>query len=186
MSISFRFHPEKAIEAAAMLLKLHGKPMKYIGLLKMLYIADRIALERMDQPITGDKGYSLDWGLVPSNVYNLIKGNSVDNALPLWQKYISKNDDGYTVSLKASPPNDYVSEKAQQIIKEVYEKYGHLNPFDLAMLTHDFPEWEDPHGSSIPVNVDNVLRYMNKPEEEIEAIRQEAAREAYLDMVLAA
>jgi len=29
MTIKFRFHPEKAVEAAAILLKLHGKPMKY-------------------------------------------------------------------------------------------------------------------------------------------------------------
>ncbi|MEH2372401.1 MAG: type II toxin-antitoxin system antitoxin SocA domain-containing protein [Nostoc sp.] len=55
MLIQFRFHPEKAVEAAALLLKLHGKPMKYLGLLKMLYIADRVALKRMEQPITGDR-----------------------------------------------------------------------------------------------------------------------------------
>jgi hypothetical protein len=53
MTIKFRFHPEKTVEAAAILLKLHGKPMKYLGLLKMLYIADRLALKTMDQPITG-------------------------------------------------------------------------------------------------------------------------------------
>jgi hypothetical protein len=39
MPIQFRFHPEKAVEAAAILMKLHGKPMKYLGLLKMLYIS---------------------------------------------------------------------------------------------------------------------------------------------------
>jgi hypothetical protein len=44
MATLFRFHPQKAVEAAAMFLKLHSKPMKYLGLLKMLYyIADRIA-----------------------------------------------------------------------------------------------------------------------------------------------
>jgi hypothetical protein len=60
MAIHFRFDPEKTVEAAAMLLKLHGKPMKYLGLLKMLYIADRIALQRMEQPITGDHYVSMD------------------------------------------------------------------------------------------------------------------------------
>lgn len=38
MEISFPFNSEKTVEAAAMFLKLHGKPMKYIALLKMLYI----------------------------------------------------------------------------------------------------------------------------------------------------
>ena len=83
MSISFRFHPEKAVEAAAMLLKLHGKPMKYLGLLKMLYIADRLALKLMEQPITGDRYVSMDYGPVLSGVYDLIKGKPVDDALPI-------------------------------------------------------------------------------------------------------
>lgn len=61
MAIQFQFHPEKAVEAAALLLKLHGKPMKYLGLLKMLYIADRIALERLEQPITGDQYVSMNY-----------------------------------------------------------------------------------------------------------------------------
>ena len=95
MSIQFRFHPEKAVEAAAMLLKLHGKPMKYLGLLKMLYIADRLALERMEQPITGDHYVSMDYGPVLSGVYNLIKGKPVDNALPLWSKFISHHNENY-------------------------------------------------------------------------------------------
>ncbi len=30
MPIQFRFHPEKVVEAAATLLKLHGKPMRYL------------------------------------------------------------------------------------------------------------------------------------------------------------
>ncbi len=72
MTIKFRFHPEKAVEAAAILLKLHGKPMKYLGLLKMLYIADRLALKTMDQPITGDRYVSMDYGPVLSGVYDLI------------------------------------------------------------------------------------------------------------------
>ncbi|MFO0142462.1 MAG: Panacea domain-containing protein, partial [Aphanizomenon sp.] len=66
MPIQFRFHPEKAVEAAAILIKLHGKPIKYLGLLKMLYIADRIALERIEQPITGDHYVSMKYGPVLS------------------------------------------------------------------------------------------------------------------------
>ena len=55
MQVQFWFNPQKTIEAAALLLKLNdNKPMKYWGLLKMLYLADRTALQKMDLPITGD------------------------------------------------------------------------------------------------------------------------------------
>ena len=69
-SIQFTFHIEKAIQASALLLKLKGGRMKYIGLLKMLYIADRIALERLEMPITGDCYFSMKYGPVLSKVYD--------------------------------------------------------------------------------------------------------------------
>ena len=187
MSITFKLHPQKAVEAAAMFLKLHGKPMKYLGLLKMLYIADRIALERMEQPITGDSAYSMKFGPVLSGVYDLIKGKSVDEALPVWKTFISDRDQDFNVSLIQVPENDYLCELAQEIIQEVYKKFGHLDPFDVAEWTHGLPEWQKPPlDSRIPIIVDDVLQYMHKTNQDITAIRQEAAREAYLDRMLTA
>lgn len=183
MGIEFRFHPEKAVQAAAILLKLHGKPMKYIGLLKMLYIADRIALKRMEQPITGDKYVSMNYGPVLSGVYDLIKGNPVDNALPLWSEFISPcgGKKSCDVSLLKDPGNEELCEEDEEILKQVYQIFGHLDPFLVAEWTHGLPEWQDPHGSMIPIYVEDVLQYMDKTEQEIEKIREEAGREAYLD-----
>jgi uncharacterized phage-associated protein len=183
MSIQFRFHPEKAVEAAAVLLKLHGKPMKYLGLLKMLYIADRIALDRMEQPITGDHYISMDYGPVLSDVYDLIKGKSVDDALPLWDQFISPRNE-HCVSLSADPGNDELCEEEEEIIREVYQAFGHLDPFHVTEWTHDLPEWSDPHGSAIPIAVEDILRNMGKSDEEIGEIQQAVLREAYLDRVL--
>ncbi len=81
------------------------KSLKYLGLLKMLYIADRLALKTMDQPITGDRYVSMDYGPVLSGVYDLIKGQPVDSALPLWSKYISPQDSNY-VDLLQYPGNE--------------------------------------------------------------------------------
>jgi uncharacterized phage-associated protein len=187
MSVVFRFHPQKAVEAAAMFLKLHGKPMKYLGLLKMLYIADRIALERMEQPITGDSAYSMKFGPVLSGVYDLIKGKNINDALPLWSEYISGRDQDFNVSLIQEPQNDYLCELAQEIIIEVYKQFGHLDPFEVAEWTHGLPEWQKPpENSCIPIVVDDILKFLNKTDEDIAEIRQIEAREAYLDRVLAA
>jgi hypothetical protein len=150
------------------------------------YIADRIALERIEQTITGDCYFSMDYGPVLSGVYDLIKGKSVDGALPLWKKFISVRDVNHNVYLLADPSTDDLCEEEEEIIHEVYQTFGHLNPFDVAEWTHDLPEWKDPDGSRIPIVVDDVLRFMGKTIEEIAAIRQEAAREAYLDEVLSA
>lgn len=183
MSIQFRFHPEKAVEAAAVLLKLHGKPMKYLGLLKMLYIADRLALQRIEQPITGDHYISMDYGPVLSGVYDLIKGQPVDDALPLWSKFISSRS-SHQVYLLDDPGDGELSEEEEAILKRVYELCGNLNPFDVAEWTHNLPEWKNPHGSMIPILVEDVLRYLGKTDEEIEEIQRESSREACLDGAL--
>ncbi len=185
MSIQFRFHPEKAIEAAAVLLKLHGKPMKYLGLLKMLYIADRIALTRIEQPITGDRYVSMNYGPVLSGVYDLIKRKPIDNALPLWSNFIAKDEhDENLVSLLNDPGNAELCEEEEEIIQQVYQDFGHLDPFQVAEWTHDLPEWQDPHGSAIPISVEEILKNVGKSDEEIGEIQQLAIREAYLDEVL--
>jgi uncharacterized phage-associated protein len=171
MPIQFRFHPEKAVEAAAILMKLHGKPMKYLGLLKMLYIADRIALERIEQPITGDHYVSMKYGPVLSGVYDLIKRKPVDDALPLWSEYISPGDKNFVYLVK-DPGNDELCEEEEDILQEVYQTFGHLNPFHVAEWTHDLPEWKGSHHYSIPISVEEILRQVGKSEEEIGKISQ--------------
>jgi len=180
MTIQFQFSPEKAVEAAAILLKLHGGPMKYLGLLKMLYIVDRVALERMEQPITGDCYVSMDYGPVLSCVYDLIKGKTVGNALALWSVSIASCPKKQ-VYLRNDPGKQHLCEAEEEILEEVYQKFGHVDPFEVADWTHGLPEWKNPHGLMIPIAVNDVLHYLGKTDLEIQAIAEEAAREAYLN-----
>jgi uncharacterized phage-associated protein len=184
MSIEYQLHPMKAVEAAAMFLRLHGKPMQYMGLLKLLYMADRIALMRMEQPITGDRYSSMKFGPVLSSIYDLIKGKQVNGALPIWDRFISRS--GYEVSLKGNPGSEELCEEEEDIISEVYQSCGHYDGFVLADLTHDFPEWQKPipESSAIPLPVESILKSVGKSDREIEEIQKEAARERYLDGVL--
>lgn len=183
MSIEFRFHPEKTVEAAALLLKYHGEPIKYLGLLKMLYIADRVALAQMEQPITGDHYVSMDYGPVLSGVYDLIKGQPVGDALPLWSKFISSREENY-ISLLGDPGDGELCEEEEEILRQVYETFGQLDPFEVAEWTHDLPEWKDPEGSAIPIVVEEILKNLGKSDAEIVRIQEDTMREAYLDEIL--
>lgn len=120
MSIQFQFHTEKAVEATAFLLKLHHcSPVKYLDVLKMLYIADRIALQCIEQPITGDSYVSMDYGPVLSSVYDLIKGKLGGEALSLWSKFISPRN-SHCISLIEDPGNDNLCEEEEEILRAVY------------------------------------------------------------------
>ncbi|MDB9463665.1 type II toxin-antitoxin system antitoxin SocA domain-containing protein, partial [Dolichospermum circinale] len=99
-------------------------------------------------------------------------------------EYISPGDKNFLVYLVKDPGNDELCEEEEEILQEVYQTFGHLDPFQVAEWTHDLPEWKDPHGSAIPILVEDILKNVGKSEEEIEEIRQIALREAYLDEVL--
>ncbi|MBT9317879.1 Panacea domain-containing protein [Leptothoe spongobia] len=183
MSIKFKFHPAKAVEAAALLLKQHGKPMQYLGLLKMLYIADRVALAQMEQPITGDHYVSMAYGPVLSGVYALIEGRPVDDAFTLWSKFIAPYADN-CVSLLDDPGDGELCEEEEEILQQVYDTFGHLDPYEVAEWTHDLPEWRDPKGSVEPIVVEEILKNLGKSDAEIVRIQTDVMRETYLDEIL--
>lgn len=184
--IRFRFNALKTVQVAALFLKLHGGTMKYLGLLKLLYLADRVALRRLNRPLSGDKYYSMEFGPVMSITYDLIKNKPIPKAIDIWKKYILTKDrtSNFTVELFSNPGDDELSEEEEEIITEVYKKCGNYDRFDLAELTHSLPEWQDPGKSSIPIDIEGLLKYLKKTEEEIINIKDIIAREEYLDKIL--
>ena len=48
--------------------------------------------------------------------------------------------------------------------------FRQLQPVALVEETHRFAEWRDPHGSSLPISVREILQALGEPEEEIDAI----------------
>lgn len=167
------FNERKATEAAAHLLTLRGGQMHYLKLLKLLYIADREALQRWGIPISHDNYASMDHGPVLSQTYNLIR----DGGSRFWSEHISAPFGDYEIALTLKPETQKLSPIEEKLLDEIYAQYGHSNRWDLVDKTHAFPEWQNPHGSSIPISLKEVLQGLGEPEEEIEAIMAELGYE---------
>ena len=182
--MEFKYNPLKTVQAAGLFLKLNKQTMNYMKLIKLLYLADRIALDKMGATITGDNYVSMKLGPVLSKLYDLIKnGHKQDKDNP-WFKYISHPQD-YCVRLSDEPGNDDLCEEEENIIKKVYETYGNIDKWELSNLTHFFPEWQEPHGSSIPITIEAILSKLGKTKDDIKAIKENIIRENHFDMLLA-
>ncbi len=181
--MEFNYDPLKTVQAAALFLKLNRQPMEYMKLIKLLYIADRTALDRMDSTITGDKYVSMDHGPVLSKVYDLINHGPLYNKDNPWFKYISSPYQ-YCVELCADPGKGGLCEEEEEIIEGVYKIFGHINVWELSNLTHFIPEWQDPHGSAIPIHIEDMFRKLGKTEDDIKSLRKDILRENYFDMLL--
>jgi uncharacterized phage-associated protein len=173
--MSSPFNEQKATEAAVRLLHLRGGRMHYLKLLKLLYIADREALHRWGIPISHDNYVSMDHGPVLSQTYNLIR----DGGSRFWSEHISAPFDDYEIRLTGEPPHVMkLSVAEERLLDEIFERYGQLNRWDLVDETHKFPEWKDPRGSSLPIDVRDILLALGEPEEEIEATVAELEHES--------
>jgi uncharacterized phage-associated protein len=177
--MSIRFREDRATQAAALLLRLRGHPMSYLKLLKLLYLADRQALLSLGRPITHDRFVSMQYGPVLSHTLDLISTEPEPDAWSYWHTYISAPRD-WEVSLLTDAPVDQLSRAEEGILHQVFDKFGHWGRWELVDYTHSLPEYEDSHGSSIPIPIHRLLVAGGKTEDDAAAIVR--ALEAEEDM----
>lgn len=135
-----------------------------------MYLADREALLRWGIPVTTDRYVSMDHGPVVSNTYALIVE---DMPKPVWAEFISPPLGEYEVELLKEAPVDRLSRAEEKLIREIFEKYGHWNRWNLVGYLHSLPEWKNPHGSAIPISIREILKAGGENEEEIRAVVKE-------------
>ena len=151
-------------------------------LIKLLYLADRKALESWGRPITTDNYVSMKRAPVLSKVLNLIRRGPEANTVSPWGQIIS-NPRNYAVSLLSGevPPDDELSQAELDLIGKVFAEHGLKSSRSLVNFVHKLPEWEDPDTSSIPIEYADILRALDKDDEEISQIESELAATSRLD-----
>lgn len=176
--MAIRYREDKATQAAALLIKLEDGEMNYMKLLKLLYLADRASLLQWGRPITFDSYFSMDDGPVLSFTYNKI-GSPQDPVTPsYWHRHISKRMN-YQVALIGEAPNGSLSPAEETLLDEVYSQHRDKDEWQLVEYTHDLPEWHDPHGSSLLIDISDILRTGISSEEEIQEIKDALEAESF-------
>lgn len=170
-----KFDEKKTTQLAALLLtqRSGAKRMHYIKLIKLLYLIDREALLRWGRPITYDNYVSMDKGPVLSRTLDLVTEEPMPGQESYWLKYISEPSN-YEVELKRDPGQKELSDAEIELAKKVIEKFGKMDRWQLIdFVMHQLPEWEDPHGSAIPIEYKDILRAGGKTPQEMTAILDE-------------
>ena len=176
LGIELRFREEKATQAAARLLLKAGGHMTHLLLLKLLYLADREGLRRYGRPVVGDQYFSMDHGPILSRVFDLVKDTKRGKA-SYWSQHIGCARGVYVV-LVGDPGQGELSRADIELLDAAFETYGGIDQWMLVDLLHQIlPEWRDPQGSSLPIPVEDILRALGKPEDQILAIQEQTREE---------
>jgi uncharacterized phage-associated protein len=166
------FDIKKAVAAAAYLIERQGGTEDMYTLLKKLYYADRIALVKWGQSITGDKLVSMDKGPIVSKIYDLLKDQGTETNLISWKDVISR-ETNYKIILRKNADLGVLSEREMEALEESRNRINKIRGSIGAWLVKNCPECEHPEGTSTSIDPAKILRLAGKTEEQIREIEEE-------------
>ena len=170
--IRLRFNEEKATQVAGKLLTLGGGSMAYLKLIKLLYFIDREAILRWGRTVTTDRFVSMPQGPVVSRIYDLICSGPEEGVNSPWHSHI-RQARHYDVEIFEPTGDEELSRAEERLIEEIFARDGAKSKWVLRDMSHELPEWQDPSGSSLPLEIEDILRAEGRTEHEVTAILSE-------------
>lgn len=134
------FNREKALEAVLFIAEQLPRPTMH-SIAKMLYLSDKLHLEEYGRLICGDRYIAMEYGPVPSAIYDMMKvpagRASID---PDVDELVMEAFDiahGRDVVPKRAPDVSLLSESEIECIRETIQEHGRKSFGTLTDLTHD-------------------------------------------------
>lgn len=121
-------------------------------------------------------------GPVLSTTLDLINDGPDDNSDSPWGKLIVRARDPYCVTLASNDfSTDELSEVEEELIGQIYQKFGHMNRYALGRLLHEIlPEWRDHNGSALPIEYRDILAAAKQSHQQIAEVEAEIESIAFV------
>jgi uncharacterized phage-associated protein len=128
-SITFEFDQTKAIETILYLARRISGADIY-GICKLLYLSDKVSLEKYGRFVFGESYCAMKEGATPSYTYDLLKGisQSPTNELRV---------DGVKIVALREANSDYFSKSDLECLDLIINKYGNVSNSVRAKDAHD-------------------------------------------------
>lgn len=149
-------------------------------IIKLLYLAERLAIQRWGSSLTWDDFYSMKNGPVPSCTLNLVNGE-MDTSY--WDQFISDKSNRQ-IQLKQTPDYLELSRAEMKLLDEVFEEHGHKDRFALSEETHSFKEWHNLVQGREYIRPEAIMSAVGHSPERIEQIKNDWEAEAYAIEIL--
>jgi uncharacterized phage-associated protein len=175
--MNFRFNLGKATEAACLFLERGGGQMSIMKLVKLLYLLDRLSLDRRGAPVVGGDYLSMRNGPVTSEVLDLVNaGRLMGERDQRWEQCISDRTN-HEVKLE-------LSDAEVGLLDEIWGEHGGKNHWQLVEWCHSHcKEWTPVTNGCAPIAVEQVGFALGKSSAQVNRLRQEAIELNQLDEI---
>jgi uncharacterized phage-associated protein len=155
-------------------------------LVKLVYLLDRLSIQRRSIPVVGGTYLSMRNGPVTSELLDLINAGSLWGVTQCnWEKFIG-NRQNHEVSLIEKPACQNLAEAELALIDEVYREHGAKNQWQLRDWCHEHcAEWTLLEEGRDRISVERLAEAVGKSGEQIRHLAESAAELNLLDAAFA-
>jgi len=162
MAIRFNMNVQKAVECVLWIIQ-NGESNMY-NIWKILFAAEKYHLNKYGRPITGDTYVAMEFGTVPSWLYDAAK---------MKRGGIGFYKDGNSLLPERAPIMDYFSNSDIEALASGFKEYAGLDFAMVKSKNHDEPAWKKNYkpGYAIAMPFEDII--------EEEWLREELAEFGY-------
>jgi len=137
------FKYQKAVQLLVFFAAQANGTINKMKAIKLVWLSDRLHLRKYGRTITGDEYFAMPYGPVASSTRDLLQNTgqlSQEEA-----EYISTYLGGFTqynYNAVQAIDQEVLSATDLEVIRLIYDQYGHYDHFKLSEHSHAFPEWK--------------------------------------------
>ena len=185
-NMNFTFNAAKATDTACRLIEKEGQTINILKLVKLVYLLDRLSIQRRGVPVVGGAYVSMRNGPVTSELLDLINAGSLwGSPTGDWEKLISDRQN-HEVSLIEKPAYQNLAEAELGLIDEIYREHGTKTQWQLCDWCHEHcAEWTPLDLGHARIPVERLAEAVGKTEDQIRHLAEGAAELNVLDAAFA-
>ncbi|MEO0485146.1 MAG: Panacea domain-containing protein [Pseudomonadota bacterium] len=155
------FNARKAAQTLAYFaIRNGGNPIEKLKAVKLVYLADRSAIEAHGHPILDESRYSMPHGPVNSDTLDCLNGSFFPFQKGDWDAFVSSGNNKVGLANPVGIDElDELSDCELEVLEAVWERFKGFSAWQLRNWTHDkenVPEWQDPSGSRLPIQLEDI------------------------------
>ena len=141
--VRFNCDPEKVTQILNFFAIKSGGSINKLKAIKLAYLADRFHLRKYSRLISNDDYIAMKLGPVPSKALDIAECDEyLDEETKDYSRQYIKPEGKYDIKSVGSLDEIVFSESDIEALNFAWDNFGHLGKYELAELTHKYPEWK--------------------------------------------